>query len=167
MKIHVVEKTEGASASRKVARGKCIVYNCRRVAGKGRSVCNTCRDRQWRARHPEHHLWKNLKRSAKARGIAFDLTVEEFTAFCVEHNFVARVGRGPEDDTIDRRDPTLGYTKDNLRILTFKENTDLGRGLIGSGHRNRGQTVMDFTQPAPEPVYNANVVPAAPGEEAF
>jgi hypothetical protein len=167
MTIHVVEKTEGRAAEKKTARGKCIVYQCRRTAGKGRSVCNTCRDRAWRAKHPEHHLWKNLKKSAKNRGVEFTITVKEFTGFCRDHNFVTKVGRGPEDATIDRENPSLGYSLDNLRVLTFRENSALGRPLAFSGHRLKGQTLLPLTAAEPAPIFNANVVPDVPGEEAF
>lgn len=103
-------------------------------------MCNTCRDRAWRAAHPENHLWKNLKASARKRGLPFNLTLEEFMEFCRENNFVARVGRGSDDATVDRRDPREGYSKANLRVLSGEENARLGRALVGSGHRTPGQT---------------------------
>lgn len=115
-------------------------------------MCNTCRDRAWRAAHPVHHLWNNLKKSAKKRGVPFELALEEFELFCRDNNFVARVGRGPEDATVDRRDPTKGYNRDNLRVLTGGENARLGSFLANSGHRTPGQTdlPMDSAHYAPE-----------------
>lgn len=139
MTIHVVRKGSSTTAERKARRGVCITPHCTRPPRNQERLCARCRDRIWRARHPEHHLWNNLKKSAKRRGVAFTVTLEEFVAFCQRENFVAKVGRGPEDATIDRRDPTLGYSADNLRVLTNAENGRLGAGLAGSGHRLEGQ----------------------------
>jgi len=144
MITHQVEKSTPVTAAKKTARGKCIVYQCRRVAARDRHVCHTCRDRMWRAAHPEHHLWNNLKKSARKRGVEFTLTVDEFKEFCRENNFVAKVGRGPEDATVDRRDPRQGYHKGNLRVLSNVENATIGGKLSFTGHRNKGQEHFDF-----------------------
>lgn len=163
MITHVVERSEGVTAAKKAARGKCIYFNCRRLAAANRHVCNTCRDRAWRALHPEHHLWNNLKKSARKRGVDFTLTVEEFTEWCRENNFVARVGLAADAASVDRRDPSLGYSKGNLRVLTNEENARLGGALAYSGHRAKGQATMNFDEPRPAP----GIVEEQPGEAPF
>lgn len=111
-----------ASAASKRARGLCEVPFCRRQSGAGRHVCNTCRDRAWRARYPEHHLWKNLKASARRRGIAFTITLADWITWCAANDFVARVGRGATSATVDREDDRRGYAIDNIRPLPNAEN---------------------------------------------
>lgn len=131
----VVPKPPGKCSAAKRRRGFCVTPHCRKFAPPGKGCCRTCQDRKWRAKHPEHHLWNNLKKSAKRRGIPFSVTLADFKEFCARENFVARVGTGPQDATVDRRDAALGYEKNNLRVLTNAENGRLGQPLGNTGHR--------------------------------
>lgn len=137
-------RTHSKGAEGKRSRGLCCVRFCNRTAVPGRSECSTCKDRKWRSKHPEHHLWNNLKKSARRRGIQFTITLEEFKRFCAENDLVARVGRNPEDLTVDRRKAELGYSYDNLRALTNAENGRLGGLLSGSGHRDSNQQQLSL-----------------------
>lgn len=134
MTIHIVTAARG-NTGRKKRLGLCVTPRCTRPPRANERLCARCRDRIWRARHPEHHLWNNLKKSAKRRGIPFTITLEEFTDFCRRENFVARVGRGAENATVDRIDAARGYSIDNLRVLSNAENGRLGQPLAGTGHR--------------------------------
>jgi hypothetical protein len=134
MTLFIVPKP-GKTAGKKLARGLCSTPRCMRPARAGRADCETCKARKWRTRHPERALWLNLRKSAKKRGIPFCLGFEEFKAFCDRENFVARVGSGPEDATIDRREASGPYHIDNIRVLTNRENGTLGGALAGTGHR--------------------------------
>lgn len=138
----IVPAAPGKSADKKRRRGLCITPRCTRPAPAGKGCCRTCQDRKWRARHPEHHLWNNLKKSAKKRGIPFTISLADFKVFCAETNLIARVGKGPDDMTVDREKPERGYEKGNIRVLTNAENGRLGGYLSGSGHRTPGQTSL-------------------------
>lgn len=161
MTIHVVSRATGTCAERKQRRGRCTMLRCARPAAPGRAICNTCRDRAWREAHPEHHLWNNLKKSAKRRGIAFTITLEAFIRFCADNNLVARVGRGPDDLTVDRREAHRGYEEDNLRVLTNSENGRLGAYLSGSGHRVPGQQQLAWAEASPSRFYTEQEDPLA------
>jgi len=134
----------GKGADAKHRRGLCCVRFCTRPAPVGKHVCRTCQDRKWRAKHPEHHVWNNLRKSARRRGIECTVTLEEFKKFCADTGLISRIGRQPEDLTVDRRDPSLGYTYNNLRTLTNLENARLGGHLSGSGHRDQTQEQIDY-----------------------
>lgn len=111
-----------ANAPTKKARGICITPFCRKPAKRGKSCCAMCCDRKWRAAHPEHHLWNNLKKSAKRRGVPFTLTVAEFKDFCARTGYHLKVGRNPLAFSCDRIDDRRGYSADNIRCLEFGAN---------------------------------------------
>lgn len=150
MTIHCVTPGVGSSAERKARLGRCITPRCTRPPRTDERICARCRDRIWRSRHPEHHLWNNLKKSAKRRGIAFTITLPEFQAFAAAEQLVERVGRGPECATVDRIDATRGYEPGNLRILSNQENARLGGFLSGTGHRAPGQAMLPLSHYTPE-----------------
>ena len=79
----------------------------------------------------EHkEIIKRLKQSAKKRGIPFDLTTADldyigFPLTCPVLNIPLKWNRGePKEDSysFDRIDSSLGYTRDNIQILSFKAN---------------------------------------------
>lgn len=75
-------------------------------------------------------LWNNLKQSAKKRNIQFDLTVYDihcigFPITCPVLNIPLRwnIGEAKDDSySFDRIDSSLGYTFDNLEIISLKAN---------------------------------------------
>ena len=50
-----------------------------------------------------------------ARGISYDPKWEDFETFLLD------MGKRPAGTTLDRKDPTLGYTKTNCRWATYAE----------------------------------------------
>lgn len=73
---------------------------------------------------------KRLRSSAKKRGIEFDLTVQDlddmgFPISCPILGIPLKWNRGePKDDSysFDRKDSSLGYTRDNIEIISFRAN---------------------------------------------
>lgn len=99
----------------------CIECNIRPRYRRER-YCATCSTRRKRTINPVGSAYSNLKQNAKRRGHAFDLTLEQFKAFCVATDYIVRKGTSKESYTIDRIDPTKGYTLDNLQVMTNQEN---------------------------------------------
>lgn len=128
---------------RKRASGVCATPRCTKAPRTGENLCARCRDRIWRSRHPEHHLWNNLKKSAKRRGIQFTITVEEFKQFSDANGLVATVGRGAESATVDRIDSSRGYSLDNLRVLSNRENGRLGGFQAASAHYTEEENPLE------------------------
>ena len=75
-------------------------------------------------------LWRHLKKSAKERGIEFDLTPSDITDIgipltCPILGFPIYFHRDQaQDDSIsfDRIDSSLGYTRDNVVIISLRAN---------------------------------------------
>jgi hypothetical protein len=81
---------------------------------------------KWRAQNPLTAAFKTLRNNAKRRGKVFELTLEQFTSFCMETTYLDGKGRERQCLHIDRIDPAKGYTFDNIRTLTCSENTAKG-----------------------------------------
>ena len=102
---------------------KCATPRCRKAAGPGSTICNGCRKRIFRKRHPIAYLFDNLRTHARVRGKAFELTIEQFTAFCIETKYHELKGQDPDALTIDRIRPEQGYRKGNIRVLPHLPNS--------------------------------------------
>ena len=73
-------------------------------------------------------MWAELRRSAQRRNHPFDITYGQFLLFCHEHEFYYR---SPQFNattlTVDRIDPNLGYTLDNIQLITQSVNAKRNR----------------------------------------
>lgn len=75
-------------------------------------------------------MLNSAKKRARIKGVPFDLTVEdlEFPEVCPVLGIpISRSPNGgwhwPSSPSLDRINPALGYTKDNIRIISFRANT--------------------------------------------
>lgn len=128
----------------------CKVLRClndadveRSPSGKLRvlSICNKCKRRRWRVNNPLHHMFAELKRSAKRRGIYFDIHQGEFIEFCFSNNFYRDSFKFTKESlTVDRIDPNLGYTICNLRVISQHENT-----IKGNQERKKHARFRDYS----------------------
>lgn len=89
---------------------------------KGRRVCYSCEYKARKLRNPYRLSYTRLRGHAKARGKVFDLTFEQFKAFCIESNYLNCKGIEKHSYHIDRIDETKGYTIDNIQLLTNTQN---------------------------------------------
>ena len=83
----MLEKVNGWQA--KVDKGGCASPACRGRHAKGRSHCQKCRMREWRATHPLEAAMLRIRASAKKRKIKFTLTIDEFRVWAKESGFEA------------------------------------------------------------------------------
>jgi hypothetical protein len=77
-------------------------------------------------------LWQKailfqLKGRAKRRGLEFNLALEDLAIpkVCPVLGIKLRFGRGkmsPNSPSVDRLDNRLGYTKDNVRVISYRAN---------------------------------------------
>lgn len=77
----------------------------------------------WRLNNPMKAAYQTLKYNSKRRNIEFGLTFEEFEEFAIKEDYIGKKGRLGTSYTIDRIDERLGYTKDNIQILTRSQNS--------------------------------------------
>lgn len=84
---------------------------------------------------PTYRTWKEMRQRCNnpnatqykwygAKGIGIDSRWDEYI------NFVLDMGERPEGKTIDRIDPDKGYSKENCRWATPKEQAETNRGCF-------------------------------------
>lgn len=86
-------------------------------------LCWKCRSRQLKARHPATYVLNAIRQRAKKRGVSCTITLTEFKTWCEDTGYLEGRGRKADSLTIDRIDPDLGYSLDNIRVLGHRENS--------------------------------------------
>ena len=74
-----------------------------------------------------------MRFNAKRRGKEFSLTFDEFKSFCYKTSYDKLRGLKAEALSIDRINPNMGYSFDNIRAITFSENVSIQRQLENIG----------------------------------
>lgn len=112
----------GARLGKRIRR-LCETAYCRNMARDKRRFCNTCRCRKYEK--PLRRKFRNLKRSARDRGILFSLTFQHFERISIAGGHDKNSGSlWGNDTTIDRIDSKKGYEDGNIQILTRSENSE-------------------------------------------
>lgn len=107
----------------------CWVRGCRNpTKSPEHSLCSKHIQRRWRSQNPSKGAYATLRDHAKKRKIKFTISHEYFEGLCDAFNFFK-----PEKPleygeylSIDRIDPSKGYEKKNLQIMTVSENSVKG-----------------------------------------
>ena len=95
-----------------------------------RKLCPSCHQRDMRRRHPMYYAFDNLRCNSKRRGIPFSLTFEQFKKFAVATDYIQNKGTTKNSYSIDRIKNELGYTVDNIQILTVGANASKGKNKL-------------------------------------
>lgn len=109
---------------------KCATKGCKNEAAKHRKICEKCKNRLYRENHPLHYHYLDFRKRAKRRGKEFTLTENEFKQFCDLTNYLQEKGIYKDNCSIDRIDPTKGYSFDNIRKVTVSVNSKLNVGSL-------------------------------------
>ena len=102
---------------------KCSTPDCTNETAKDRRICGKCRSRKYRAKYPLKAWYDTLKMNAKRRGKSFTLTLEQFSEFCKRTGYDEHKGKTANSLSVDRIKDHLGYSIDNIRAITLRENT--------------------------------------------
>lgn len=102
---------------------KCATKHCRNKAAPKKRFCHKCRKRKAKANNPGYYFFNALQNNARRRGIAFNLTRQEFDKFCQKTGYLEKKGQNGTDLTIDRKDHRRGYEYDNLQVMTHALNS--------------------------------------------
>jgi len=108
-----------------VKKRPCQTNGCRNKTKKGK-FCHKCNKRRWRAADPMRASYDTLRDNSVRRKIFFGITYEEFKELCYETNYIAGKGRSKTSFTLDRiddEDPSIGYRKGNIRVITKSANS--------------------------------------------
>lgn len=80
-----------------------------------------------RVENPHLYMYYDAKRRAKKKGIEFTITSSDITIpkICPVLGLEIVIGNGRTDGSpsLDRFNNNLGYTKDNIRVISFRANT--------------------------------------------
>lgn len=100
----------------------CIVNRCNNRRCKGNKLCPKHKRARAKEVNPIGYTFDALKQNAKRRGHNFELTLEQFKEFCKSTGYMDGKGRRSESLSIDRIDPNLGYSIQNIQVLSLGEN---------------------------------------------
>lgn len=93
-----------------------------RLRVKNRTICYSCKNKNYEKKHPLRVAFHRLKGHAKSRNKKFLITFEQFCEFAVQVDYISKKGRSKKSYHIDRIDEEKGYEIDNIQILTNTEN---------------------------------------------
>ncbi len=106
------------------------VERAKRWSEKNPDKANT-NARNWRLRNPKYMLRVSAERRARAKGIEFDLCIDDIPDI-PDRCPIAGIPLFPRDDgrrgpcdnspSLDRVDPRRGYVKDNVRVISHRGN---------------------------------------------
>lgn len=132
IRTHTWRKSKSTKAQKEYARkyylkyrDECLQYarNWRRKNRKRHLVAL----RKWERKNLDYILLRGARVSAKKRGLKYNLTLEdiEIPKLCPVLGIPLKRGRYkrlPNSPSIDRVFPKLGYTKGNIRIISWRAN---------------------------------------------
>jgi hypothetical protein len=108
--------------SRKISSGLCICQFCNNKSAKNRKICHKHISDKFKEDNPVKYVFKVTKNNAKRRGISFNITFEEFSAWCEEYDYIKLKGIYKNSMTIDRKRNDVGYTYENMQPMTNSNN---------------------------------------------
>lgn len=103
--------------------GICKAYRCSNKQTPKDRFCGKHRHRYNKENNPVSYKYNLLRSNARRRGKGFDLSLEEFEKFCADSGYLEDTGKTKSSASIDRIDPSRGYSIDNIQVITLSENT--------------------------------------------
>lgn len=117
-------------------------YRCKLTKDGFQSYCKECTKQYYydnperalnqresrRKRNPELFLWRQARDRAKLKGLEFTIAPKdiEIPTHCPILGILLKHCRGkagPESPSLDRIDSSLGYFKENIRVISHRANT--------------------------------------------
>ena len=89
------------------------------------------RNREWHHKNPEKSLLQTARVRARRKGLSFEIDISDVVipTICpclgiqlVWKNDTLKQGSDPNHPTIDRIDPTKGYVKGNVWVISWRAN---------------------------------------------
>lgn len=117
-----LEYVKGLLLSKKISSGLCICSHCNNKPARYRKICHKHISDKFKEDNPIGFAFKVLKNNAKRRKISVEITKDEFTKWCIENDYIRLKGRFKDSLTIDRKISSIGYTYENMQILTNSQN---------------------------------------------
>jgi hypothetical protein len=110
------------SVSKRKAGRYCCAYGCTgKPNEKKRGLCHKHWARLRKAVDPVYDRYNHFKNNAIKRKKEFNITLEEFRKWCDDEGYLKNGKRG-KNATIDRDKNWLGYSIDNIKLITNRAN---------------------------------------------
>lgn len=106
----------------KKKKGICVTPFCVKPRGGKCITCWSCQKKEYQKNNPILYAYQTLKNNARRRGKEFTLTIECFTSFVVQNDYMNKKGTRSKSLQIDRIDESKGYHDDNIQAITLREN---------------------------------------------
>jgi hypothetical protein len=98
-------------------------------SANNRELCNA-RLARWRTKNPALSLLQSARARARHYGISFNLTIDDITLpkLCpvlgleLNYEYGTKARFSPNSPSIDRIVPSLGYTKGNVEVISWRAN---------------------------------------------
>lgn len=108
------------------------------VARARRKRTSTENTRRWRSENPGRYLWLQARYRAKKRNVYFEITPKDVVVpdYCPVMGIRMVMGNGkksgptPNSPTLDRIDPSKGYTPENVWVISWRANILKGDATI-------------------------------------
>src|SRR5688572_26122638 len=91
--------------------------DCGKPPAPNRLICYTCKSRRYTAKNRPLLVWHWIKKSARRRGLEFDLPRDWFFAFLKNSGYIQNSGRLRDQLSIDRINGNAGYVRGNLQVI--------------------------------------------------
>jgi hypothetical protein len=115
------------SEAKKKAGSFCCAYNCsNKPSDKKGGLCHKHFARKRREEDPVGARFTQFRINAKNRNKHFDITLQQFRDFCKKTGYCIEKGKRGQNATIDRKINSIGYTIENIQLLTNKQNASKG-----------------------------------------
>lgn len=93
------------------------------------TLCNECNSNRVKSQSTEKKMWRRAKNRSVARGLEFDIDVEDVVIpdVCPVFGFPLKENKGkpgayPDSPSLDKIDPTKGYVKGNVQVISQMAN---------------------------------------------
>lgn len=106
---------------------RCKHYPCLNDAIPGRKECYKCKTRLYAERHPLEHTYRKLKYNSRRRGVAFEISLEQWKEFCAKYSYLELRGIEAHSLTVERPNANEGYHIGNMTVLPNADNVRKAR----------------------------------------
>ena len=100
-----------------------------KISSKTVTLCPTCNSKRVKEEAPEVRMYRRAKQRAKSNNLEFDIHKEDviIPLKCPILGIELKVFKGspggrPESPALDRKDPTKGYVKGNIWVISHLAN---------------------------------------------
>lgn len=113
------------SEAKRLKKIECCAYGCKsKPIAKKAGLCHKHYHIHRRIVDPVYDRYLNFRGNALRRKKSFEITLEQFRDFCEKTGYIIKKGMRGKNCTIDRINNNLGYSIENIQLITNKANIE-------------------------------------------